>query len=169
MSRRMMVPLRFLTLSTDPLVGSVGEVYVNTVTKNLRVHNGTTWIDLTPGSTDPAPFYMHTHTYDGDVHTINLQETINFSNINENDSVNEALPVVIGIDGGGPNDELLNPNFQTLSLVDGGVPSSTYYPESEYPSVFGGDSVSGYSLTINSGNSDSEYSLEINGGNSSGN
>jgi hypothetical protein len=120
MSRRMMVPLKFLTLSTDPLVGSVGEVYVNTVTKNLRVHNGTTWIDLTPGSTDPAPFYMHTHTYDGDVHTINLQETIDFSSINENSSIEETLPVIIGVDGGSPNSNYSNASYTQLTLLDGG-------------------------------------------------
>jgi hypothetical protein len=116
----MMVPLKFLTLSTDPLVGSVGEVYVNTVTKNLRVHNGTTWIDLTPGSTDPAPFYMHTHTYDGDVHTINLQETIDFSSINENSSIEETLPVIIGVDGGSPNSNYSNASYTQLTLLDGG-------------------------------------------------
>lgn len=120
MSRRMMVPLKFLTLSTDPLVGSVGEVYVNTVTKNLRVHNGTTWIDLTPGSSDPAPFYMHTHTYDGDVHTINLQQTIDFSNINENSSIEETLPVIIGVDGGSPNSNYSNASYTQLTLLDGG-------------------------------------------------
>ena len=120
MSRRMMVPLKFLTLSTDPVVGSVGEVYVNTVTKNLRVHNGTTWIDLTPGSTDPAPFYMHTHTYDGDVHTINLQETIDFSSINENSSIEETLPVIIGVDGGSPNSNYSNASYTQLTLLDGG-------------------------------------------------
>ena len=70
MSRQMLVPLRLLALSTDPVFGQVGEIYINTVTKNLRVHNGTTWIELTPPSTDPTPFYMHTHAYDGSVHTV---------------------------------------------------------------------------------------------------
>ena len=37
MSRQMLVPLRLLALSTDPVFGQVGEIYINTVTKNLRV------------------------------------------------------------------------------------------------------------------------------------
>jgi hypothetical protein len=78
------------------------------------------WVDLTPGSTDPAPFYMHTHTYDGDVHTINLQETIDFSNINENASVEEDTPVIIGIDGGSPNSNYNNVSYTQLTLLDGG-------------------------------------------------
>jgi hypothetical protein len=169
MAKKFKSLLNLLTLTEDPISGSSGDVYFNVTSKNIKIYNGTIWVDLTPASSDPAPFYMHTHTYDGDVHTINLQETIDFSNINENSNVEEDLPIIIGINGGGPNDELLNPNFKNLSLLDGGTPDSTYYPESEYPLVIGGDSLSEYSSTTNSGNSDSEYSLTINGGNSGGN
>ena len=37
MSRKMLVPLRLLALDSDPEFGQEGEVYINTVTKNLRV------------------------------------------------------------------------------------------------------------------------------------
>jgi hypothetical protein len=112
--------LNLLTLAEDPLVGSSGDVYFNVTSKNIKIYNGAIWVDLTPGSTDPAPFYMHTHTYDGDVHTINLQETIDFSNINENTSVEETLPVIIGIDGGSPNSNYNNVSYTQLTLLDGG-------------------------------------------------
>ena len=46
----MLVPLRLLALSTDPVFGQVGEIYINTVTKNLRVHNGTTWTTRITGN-----------------------------------------------------------------------------------------------------------------------
>lgn len=123
MSRRMMVPLKFLTLSTDPTSGSVGEVYVNTITKNLRVHNGTTWIDLTPASTDPAPFYMHTHTYDGEVHTIDVKNPIFFTDINNEDpsTVVEELPIIDSIEGGTPTSQQdETPTLFELTLFDGG-------------------------------------------------
>ena len=112
--------LNLLTLAEDPLVGSSGDVYFNVTSKNIKIYNGAMWVDLTPGSTDPAPFYMHTHTYDGDVHTINLQETIDFSNINENASVEEDIPVIIGIDGGSPNSNYNNVSYTQLTLLDGG-------------------------------------------------
>jgi hypothetical protein len=112
---------------------------------------------------------MHTHTYDGDVHTINLNETIYFDNLNENSGIQETLPVIIGVDGGGPNDDPYNPNFKNLSLLDGGLPDSVYYPESEDSVISSGDSSLEYSSTINGGNSTSQYQLIINGGTSNGN
>jgi hypothetical protein len=104
MSRQMLVPLRLLALSTDPDFGQVGEVYINTTTKNLRVHNGTTWIELTPPSTDPAPFYMHTHTFDGDVHSIDVQNQIDFKSLSNPNTPGKVLPEIIGYDGGKPSD-----------------------------------------------------------------
>lgn len=68
MSRKFKSLLNLTTLATDP-VGSVGDVFFNTTEKALKIHNGTTWIILTQ-NTDPAPFYMHTHNYDGEVDTI---------------------------------------------------------------------------------------------------
>lgn len=120
MAKKFKSLLNLLTLAEDPLVGSSGDVYFNVTSKNIKIYNGAIWVDLTPGSTDPAPFYMHTHTYDGDVHTINLQETIDFSNINENASVEEDVPVIIGIDGGSPNSNYSNASYTQLTLLDGG-------------------------------------------------
>lgn len=124
MSRKMKVPLNLLTMPSDPLNGSLGDIYVNTLTKNIRIYNGTTWIDLTPGSTDPTPFYLHTHSYDGDVHTITLDNKVTFgvnNDINNEESVSEEIPVIIGFDGGGPNSSYGTPSYQQLTLLDGGT------------------------------------------------
>jgi hypothetical protein len=121
MSRQMLVPLRLLALSTDPVFGQVGEIYINTITKNLRVHNGTTWIELTPPSTDPTPFYMHTHTFDGDVHTIDIQNQIDFKSLSTPNTPAISLPQIIGYDGGNPGNVLNSPSFVEETLFDGGL------------------------------------------------
>ena len=121
MSRQMLVPLRLLALSEDPSFGQVGEVYINTLTKNLRVHNGTMWIELTPPSTDPTPFYMHTHTFDGDVHTIDIQNQKDFKNLNNPNTPELVLPEIIGYDGGNPGSNLDGPSFVEETLFDAGL------------------------------------------------
>ena len=64
---------------------------------------------------------MHTHSYDGDVHTVNLQEKITFTTeINNTASVNETIPAIIGFDGGAPNSIYSNASFSDLTLLDGG-------------------------------------------------
>jgi len=113
--------LNLLTLNEDPTSGDAGDVYFNVISKNIKIYNGLSWVDLTPGSTDPTPFYMHTHTYDGDVHTIDIQNTINFTDdINENESVNETIPAIIGLDGGTPNSTYDNVSVSNVTLLDGG-------------------------------------------------
>jgi hypothetical protein len=113
--------LNLVTLEEDPIAGSTGDVYFNTVSKNIKIYNGAIWVDLTPGSTDPAPFYMHTHSYDGDVHTIDIQETINFNtDINNEANVEEEIPVIIGFDGGAPDSTYNNASYVQLTLLDGG-------------------------------------------------
>jgi hypothetical protein len=113
--------LNLVTLEEDPIAGSTGDVYFNTVSKNIKIYNGAIWVDLTPGSTDPAPFYMHTHSYDGDVHTIDIQETINFNtDINNEANVEEEIPVIIGFDGGEPDSTYNNASYVQLTLLDGG-------------------------------------------------
>jgi hypothetical protein len=113
--------LNLVTLEEDPLSGNSGDVYFNIISKNIKIYNGTVWIDLTPGSTDPTPFYMHTHSYDGDVHTIDIQETINFStDINNNSQVEEEIPVIIGLDGGEPESTYDNVSVTNVTLLDGG-------------------------------------------------
>jgi len=111
--------LNLLTLDEDPISGNAGDVFFNTNEKALKIHNGIDWVILSQ-NTDPTPFYMHTHTYDGDVHTINLEDTITFTEINNNQSVNETIPAIIGLDGGSPNSTYSDPNFADLTLLDGG-------------------------------------------------
>lgn len=121
MAKKFKSLLNLLTLAEDPLSGSSGDVYFNVTSKNIKIYNGAMWVDLTPGSSDPAPFYMHTHTYDGNVHTVNLQETINFSeDINNNASVLENIPAIIGLDGGSPTSSYSNASYTELTLLDGG-------------------------------------------------
>lgn len=121
MAKKFKSLLNLLTLVEDPLSGSSGDVYFNVTSKNIKIYNGAMWVDLTPGSSDPAPFYMHTHTYDGNVHTVNLQETINFSeDINNNASVVENIPAIIGLDGGSPTSSYSDASYTELTLLDGG-------------------------------------------------
>jgi hypothetical protein len=120
MAKKFKSLLNLLTLSEDPVIGSTGDVYFNVVSKNIKIYNGAIWVDLTPGSTDPAPFYMHTHSYDGNVHTVNLQETIDFSEINNNADVLETSPAIIGLDGGTPTSSYANASYTELTLLDGG-------------------------------------------------
>jgi hypothetical protein len=120
MSRKFKSLLNLTTLASDP-VGSEGDVFFNTTDKALKIHNGTTWIILSQ-NTDPTPFYMHTHTYDGDVHTIDVSNPITFKEINNEDpaTVQEEIPAIIGMDGGSPNSLYNNPSFVNLTLLDGG-------------------------------------------------
>lgn len=123
MSRKFKSLLNLTTLEADPVSGSAGDVYFNTISKNIKIYNGLNWIDLTPGSTDPAPFYMHTHTYDGDVHTITVEDQVTFgvdNDINNEASVLEEIPVIIGFDGGAPSSTYDDPSYQELTLLDGG-------------------------------------------------
>jgi hypothetical protein len=120
MSRKFKSLLNLTTLASDP-VGSEGDVFFNTTDKALKIHNGTTWVILSQ-NTDPTPFYMHTHTYDGDVHTIDISNPITFKDINNEDpaTVQEEIPAIIGMDGGSPNSLYNNPSFVNLTLLDGG-------------------------------------------------
>lgn len=120
MSRKFKSLLNLTTLASDP-IGSEGDVFFNTTDKALKIHNGTTWIILSQ-NTDPTPFYMHTHTYDGNVHTIDVSNPITFKEINNEDpaTVIEEIPAIIGMDGGSPNSVYDNPSFANLTLLDGG-------------------------------------------------
>jgi hypothetical protein len=120
MAKKFKSLLNLLTLPEDPLVGLTGDVYFNVTSKNIKIYNGAIWVDLTPASKDPAPFYMHTHSYDGNVHTVNLNETVYFDNLNQSSGVEETLPVIIGIDGGSPNSNYSNASYTQLTLLDGG-------------------------------------------------
>jgi hypothetical protein len=147
----MLVPLRLLALSADPEFGQVGEVYINTTTKNLRVHNGTSWIELTPPSTDPTPFYMHTHTFDGDVHTIDIQNQIDFKSLSNPDTPETVLPQIIGYDGGSPSDVLNKPTFVDETLFDAGTFDGI--EESQDTIIGGGGSEDFEAPSLDGGNS----------------
>lgn len=112
MSKKILVPFKLLTLASDPLSGNEGEVYFNTEDKSIRIHNGNFWVTIIK-SDDPTPFYQHTHTYDGDVHTIDLQNKIDFKTLSGG-SVIQDLPVIIGVDGGNPNSAIDPSSFSVL-------------------------------------------------------
>jgi hypothetical protein len=119
MSKKLLTPLNLLTRASDPSSGSEGDVYFNTSEKSIKVHNGIVWVSIT-NSSDPTPFYEHTHTYDGDVHTIDIQNRITFKETNLNSINDETLPVIIGYDGGNPNSTITQPSLFDLTLLDGG-------------------------------------------------
>lgn len=113
MSRQMKVALNLYTSATDPSDGKLGDIYVNTTTTNLRVHNGTTWIDLTPAS--DVPFYLHTHNYDGDVNGI---LPIPFD-------IADYPSATLSANGGTVNDNYTNPPGPANEYnLDGGVINS---------------------------------------------
>jgi len=125
MSRQMKVALNLLTSMENPDIATVGDIYFNVVSKNLRIYNGTVWVELTPPSTDPTPFYMHTHTFDGDVHTIDVQNKITFKETNTSDSPDLVLPLVIGYDGQSPSTSNQGGTFENQTLLDGGNPEGS--------------------------------------------
>lgn len=141
MARKMKVPLALMTLDSDPSTAYEGWVYFNVVTKNLRIHNGTVWVDLTPPSNDPTPFYMHTHTFDGDVHSINIQNKVDFKWTNVEDGPELLLPQIIGLEGGDPMTETQNPNRKDLTLWDGGLVSDEVGIDSGDTVLDGGGSI----------------------------
>ena len=119
MARKFKSLLNLTTLASDPS-GSEGDVFFNTTEKAFKIHNGTVWVTLAKND-DPTPFYMHTHTYDGDVHTIDVGNQITFKEINNVASISEQIPVIIGVEGGTPNSTLNDPQFSNLTLLDGGT------------------------------------------------
>ena len=106
----MKVALNLYTSTTDPADGRLGDIYVNTTTTNLKVHNGTTWIDLTPASN--VPFYLHTHNYDGEVDTI-FPVPFDFENDNSG---------ILKSDGGTLSDPYTDPPGPATEYnLDGGI------------------------------------------------
>jgi len=151
MSRQMKVALNLLTVASDPSNATAGDVYFNILSKNLRIYNGEQWIELTPPSTDPTPFYRHTHTYDGDVHSIDIQNPITFVDYTEIASPAIVLPQVIGVDGGSPESITQDPTWEALTLFDAGQPDSLYWPDNN-------DTIN------NSGNADTTFSNTVDAG-----
>ena len=119
MSKKFLSPIKFLVRDTDPSSGSLGETYFNSTDKSIRMHNGLEWVTIIK-SDDPVPFFKHTHTYDGDVHTIDIQDPVLLGgNIDGGDPL-QQIPVIIGFSGGNPNSTITDPSFTDLTLLDGG-------------------------------------------------
>lgn len=121
MARKFKSLLNLTTLPSDPS-GSEGDVFFNTSEKALKIHNGITWVSIVK-SDDPTPFYMHTHSYDGNVHTIDVQNIVTFKEINNEEppTVEEELPIIVGFEGGTPSSTYdPTPTFNELTSLDGG-------------------------------------------------
>ena len=152
MSRQMKVALNLLTSIENPDIATVGDIYFNVVSKNLRIYNGTVWVELTPPSTDPTPFYMHTHTFDGNVHTIDVQNKITFKETNTSDSPDLVLPLVIGYDGQSPSTSNQGGTFENQTLLDGGNPEGSVIVLQDEV-LEGGSSVDNDGIIVDAGGS----------------
>jgi hypothetical protein len=121
MSRKMLTPLNLLTRASNPSSGIEGDIYFNTQDSSIRVYNGITWVTVVK-SDDPVPFYEHTHTYDGDVHSINIQNpTLLGESPVDGGFVSQQFPVIIGEDGGDPSAIYTVESQSNLSNLDGGT------------------------------------------------
>lgn len=148
----MKVALNLLTSMENPDIATVGDIYFNVVSKNLRIYNGTVWVELTPPSTDPTPFYMHTHTFDGNVHTIDVQNKITFKETNTSDSPDLVLPLVIGYDGQSPSTSNQGGTFENQTLLDGGNPEGSVIVLQDEV-LEGGSSVDNNGIIVDAGGS----------------
>jgi hypothetical protein len=148
----MKVALNLLTSMENPDIATVGDIYFNVVSKNLRIYNGTVWVELTPPSTDPTPFYMHTHTFDGNVHTIDVQNKITFKETNTSDSPDLVLPLVIGYDGQSPSTSNQGGTFENQTLLDGGNPEGSVIVVQDEV-LEGGSSVDNDGIIVDAGGS----------------
>lgn len=100
MSKKVKSLLNIVSLASDPQ-GSMGDLFFNLTERALKIHDGYGWVSL---SRDIS-FLPHTHDYDGNPHTINVNG-LDFSQINENSITEEQNPVIIGYDGGVPDSQL---------------------------------------------------------------
>jgi hypothetical protein len=152
MSRQMKVALNLLTSLENPEVATAGDVYFNIITKNLRIYNGAVWVELTPPSTDPTPFYMHTHTFDGDVHTIDVQNKITFKETNLQDTPNVVLPLIVGYDAQTPSSFNPDAEFKDQTLLDGGDVEGNFVTQQD-DILEGGTSAESNGIIIDQGGS----------------
>ena len=120
MSKKFLTPLNLLTIASDPSSGTEGDIYFNTNDMSIRIYNGITWVTIVK-SDEPVPFYEHTHTYDGDVHTINVQDPILLGGDVDGGFVLQQIPVIIGEDGGSQSAISTRQTQSNLSNLDGGI------------------------------------------------
>ena len=100
MSKKVKSLLNIVSLASDPQ-GSMGDLFFNVTDRALKFHDGNGWVSLAKD----LSFLPHTHDYDGNVHTVDVNE-LDFTNINENSIIEEQNPVIIGYDGGVPDSQL---------------------------------------------------------------
>jgi hypothetical protein len=62
MSRKFNVPVGLVALATDPASGASGEIYFNTVSNKLKIHNGTSWGEISGGGGGASEFYSQDAT-----------------------------------------------------------------------------------------------------------
>jgi hypothetical protein len=94
---------------------------------------------------------MHTHTFDGDVHTIDIQNQIDFKSLSNPNTPGTVLPEIIGYDGGNPGDTLNRPSFVEENLFDAGLFDGTQ--ETTETSINGGGSEDFDAPSLDGGNS----------------
>ena len=94
---------------------------------------------------------MHTHTFDGDVHTIDIQNQIDFKSLSNPNTPALVLPEIIGYDGGTPGDTLMDPSFVQETLFDAGLFDGTQ--EAQDTIIGGGGSEDFDAPSLDGGNS----------------
>jgi hypothetical protein len=70
-SIKRLVPLHAVELSADPATGRIGDIYYNSLTKELRFYDGTS---SQPAGGALSGILDHVHTYDGGMYSVdNIQ------------------------------------------------------------------------------------------------
>jgi hypothetical protein len=95
---------------------------------------------------------MHTHSFDGDVHTIDVQNKITFKETNTEDSPDLVLPLVIGYDGQNPSTSNQGGTFKNQTLLDGGNPEGIVI-EVQDEVLEGGSSADNDGIIVDAGGS----------------
>ena len=101
MSVKRLAPLHAAEFASDPVGTRSGEIYFNTTEGKLKFYNGATWELFGTGAADNNELLIHTHSYDGDIY-----------------SVQEATTTATEVDGGGTVDN----SYTSFTVLDGGTP-----------------------------------------------
>lgn len=116
MARKFLVPLKLVNLSQDPVVGTSGELYLNTTSNKIRVYLNGAWTDLSGGSSGTVDGLLeHSHAYDGTVVGVQTTIAISYPNL-DGGSVYNIISAIGNVDGGFPE------SFYSLEAAyDGGI------------------------------------------------
>lgn len=74
MSVKRLVPLHAVVLDVDPITGRLGDIYFNSLDNELKFFDGTNWLPVGGAITG---LLEHTHTYDGNVFSVEANEIPN--------------------------------------------------------------------------------------------